>query len=207
MKKLLIFGDSVEYGAWDVKGGWITRLRYQHDLETTSRGEKYIIYNLGHSNEDVLALKKRMTPEAKVRVSNKDQNIIMLKVGLNDSRRVDGKLVTSDAKFKTTLKSLITEAKKLSDIVIIIGPTLADESRTNPFLHYQISWNNQDILAHDKIIASICKELNVQYISIAEDWVNENYELYLEDGLHPNSEGHKHIFERINEELKPVLKP
>ncbi|MDD2822618.1 MAG: hypothetical protein PHQ59_00920 [Candidatus Daviesbacteria bacterium] len=57
MANILVFGDSVAYGAWDPKGGWVRRLRevieepiYKTAIYTKHyklTGDASLVYNLG----------------------------------------------------------------------------------------------------------------------------------------------------------------
>ena len=50
MVQILIFGDSIAWGAWDKEGGWVQRLRKLIDEKNLSDPEFYcLVYNLGVS--------------------------------------------------------------------------------------------------------------------------------------------------------------
>ncbi len=61
---VLVFGDSIAYGAWDEEGGWVERLkRYLHH-RTTSYGEYHLVYNLAVSGETSRGILERLEGEA-----------------------------------------------------------------------------------------------------------------------------------------------
>ncbi len=61
------------------------------------------------------------------------------------------------------------------------------------------SYKNENIEKYNGIIKSICKDKNIYFIEIFEKWVVSNYKNLLEDGLHPNSDGHQKIFDIVKD--------
>ena len=59
------------------------------------------------------------------------------------------------------------------------------------------SYKNEYIKKYNEIIKSVYEENKIYFVEIFEDWMNSDYKNYLEDGLHPNSEGHQKIFESV----------
>ena len=76
-QNICVFGDSVTWGAWDNKGGWVSRLRAF--IESGNRD--YFVYNLGVSGDTTKELLGRFDIEAKAR----SPNIIIFQIGDNDS--------------------------------------------------------------------------------------------------------------------------
>jgi len=57
--KVLIFGDSITQGFWDIEGGWAARLRKTYDQKAVDSDDydQPTIFNLGvsgNSNGDVI---------------------------------------------------------------------------------------------------------------------------------------------------------
>ena len=71
-KRILIFGDSIVYGAWDSEGGWVDRLkRDAHKLYFDTKGETKIqILNCGIGGETSRGLLKRVEQEILSRIGN-----------------------------------------------------------------------------------------------------------------------------------------
>lgn len=203
MAKLLIFGDSIVYGAWDTdKGGWVQRIKSFLDEETLSESEdEYIVYNLGVSGNTTEDLLERFEFETKQRLKDDGEELIFIfAIGVNDSQFIHSKnnLRFSPEEYKDNLYKLLNLAQKFSSKIIFIGLTPVDETKT---IHWDIdkSYKNEYIQEFNEILKSFCKENNIYFVEIFEKLIKENYQDLLEDGLHPNSEGHKKIFEAIKE--------
>jgi lysophospholipase L1-like esterase len=204
---ILVFGDSIAYGAWDPDlGGWVNRLRTYLDervLESNLK-EYFIVYNLGISGDDSNTLLKRFEREIKARTWDEKDNIIILAIGANDCMQ-DNKskrTATSSDKFKQNIEELTKKAKKYSDKVFIVGITPVDESKVSPFpWDKKYSAKNELIDQFNTILQAICSKNKVQFIDICQEF-NSNYMDLFEDGEHPNRAGHICIFECVKEILE-----
>jgi len=207
MARILVFGDSIVYGAWDreKEGGWVQRLRKLLDEKHFIESDfDYSVYNLGVSGNTIGELLERFEFETKQRLEEGEEIIIIFQIGINDSQFVISQngLRTLSEKFRENIKELISSAKKFSSKVIFIGLTPVNEEKTTP-----IPWNpdkiykNENIKRNDEIIKSVCKKNNIYFVEIFEKWLKSDYKNLLEDGLHPNSEGHKKIVEDVRDFL------
>src|SRR3989338_9595652 len=89
MVQILIFGDSITYGAWDIEGGWVQRLRKYLDKKVINSNyeEYYITYNLGISGDISGDIIKRFKKETEDRLNDKEHNesvIFIFAIGTND---------------------------------------------------------------------------------------------------------------------------
>lgn len=206
MSQILVFGASITYGAWDREGGWVQRLREFLDEKNLSDPDFYCLtYNLGISGDTAEDLLERFEFETKQRFKEAEDTIFIFDIGLNDSQFIHSKkgLRFSPDEFKSNIKKLIGKAKKLSNLdIIFVGLTPVDESKVNPIPWAEDkSYRNEYVKQFNDLLKSVCKEENVHFIEVFEDWMQRNYELLLDDGVHPNSEGHKEIFEAVKEFL------
>src|SRR3989344_3552583 len=89
MTLILVFGDSITYGAWDTNGGWVQRLRTYLDKKQLADPKLYYeLYNLGVSGDTSTDLLERFEAETKQRIkrmSAKEEIIIIVAIGTNDS--------------------------------------------------------------------------------------------------------------------------
>ena len=205
-RQILIFGDSIIYGRGDCEHeGWVGRMKVFYNREILELEKYLFIYNLGVSADTTKGLIERFEFETKRRLSKKRKNITIFGIGINDSCYSDDKktLDVSSKQFKKNLQKLINLAWKFSSNIIFIGLTPVDESRTTP-----ISWNankfykNEYIQKYNQIIKSVCVENKIHFIEIFDEFQKVDYKKLLEDGLHPNSEGHQKIFEIVKDFLK-----
>ena len=203
---LIIFGASTTWGAWDLKGGWVQRLRTSLDSKylKSSSSDLYFVYNLGISGDTTEDIIKRFDFELIQRNKETNKNIIILAIGTTDSVWDNNlnRLKTPREKLKSNISKLINKAKKYSDKIIFIGGTPVDEAKVNP-----IPWDknysllNKHIKKSKKTIKKLCEGNNVHFVDLYNRFIKEDYKKLLEDGVHPNSEGHKKIFEIVRDFL------
>ncbi len=206
MARILVFGDSIAWGAWDVEGGWVQRLRKFLDEKTLSSNflDYFSIYNLAFSGDTSTDILERLEPEIKARLAEGHEIIILFSIGINDSfylHDLKSNMVSLD-KFKENIKKLIEIAKKFTDKIVFVGLTPIDETKvalipwdTNK------SYKNESIKKYDEIIKEVCQKNKILFIEIFDDWLNSDYKELLEDGAHPNSFGHQKLFETIRDFL------
>lgn len=198
MARICVFGDSIAWGAGDSEqGGWVNRLKNYY-LSQGLRVDKDIdVYNLSVSGDNTEDLLKRFDTELMVRLDEKI-NLVVFAIGINDSHFVisENKNRIPVEIFRLNLQTLIKKAKKHTDRIAFIGLTQVDEAETVP-----IPWNkdkkytNDDVEKYDEIIRMVVDEEEITYIDVKGVVDLED----LTDGLHPNSEGHRKMFEKIKE--------
>jgi lysophospholipase L1-like esterase len=197
MAHILVFGDSITYGAWDKEGGWVQRLREFLDEKRISNPDVYYLtYNLGISGETTEGFLKRLEFETKQRLWEKEEIIFIFQIGGNDAAFLheENRLWVPLEKYKENLKRSLEIAKKFSSKIIFLGLLPVDETRTTPLSWNPISHKNEYAKKFNDTLRSFCKENNIYFIEIFEELIKTDYPKLLEDGLHPNSEGHKKIF-------------
>ncbi len=189
---ILIFGDSITYGAWDKEnGGWVNRLR----LALENKRETYFnIYNLGIPGETTINLKKRFDNECNYRFNTNDKTIIIFSVGINDSQIIKDKNLVLIKDFKKNVIDLIDKAKQYTLYILFIGLTKVDENRTKPVLwDKNINYSNKEVMKYNEVLKNICKEKVINYLDIFNLLDTKD----LDDGLHPNNSGHQKLCEEI----------
>jgi len=169
------FGDSITAGANDSEGGWVKRLDRS-------------IVNLGVSGERTADLLKRIEREAKKASS------IIIAIGVNDTYNEIAP-VTPMEKFKENIAKLIRISKNATDKIAFIGLFPAGEEMK------EYSCDNDSIRLYNNVIKEECKKGNVLFIDVFAEFIKRDYEKLLEDGLHPNSTGHKAMADFIG----PIL--
>ena len=194
---ILVFGDSITYGAWDKeKGGWVNRLRLA--LENDYSNNYYTIFNLGISGDVTENIKDRFDNECKIRFNKNDNTIIIFSIGINDTQNVKDEDRVSLETFRNNIITLINSAKKYTDNILFIGLTKVDESKVTPLpWDKEKSYLNTKIINFDKELKNICLENNVDYLYIYD--LLELEELF--DGLHPNNVGHQKICDKVKTKI------
>lgn len=200
MATILVFGDSIVWGAADSEGGgWVNRFSIG-----LGRDSEIDVYNLGVSGDKTLNILDRFESETKARIEQGEEVALVFAIGINDSYFVHSKnaLMTSLDEFKANIQQLTDKAQKLASKVIFIGLTPVDEAKTTPIpWNTDKSYKNENVKKYNEIIKSNCQEKDIHFVEIFNEWINLDYQNLLEDGLHPNSAGHKKIFETVKDYL------
>jgi len=203
---ICIFGDSITWGAYDPEqGGWATRLRNYFESEDSPpyfrEAGDVQVYNLGVSGDTVDDLLERIETEAKSR----NPDLIIFAIGINDAQFINSKnsLSVSPEQFQGNIEKLAAIAKKFAGKIIFVGLTRVDELKT---VHCpwrpDVSYFNESINKLDDTIRKFCKENELKYIPLA-DVIGKNN---LFDGLHPNTQGHIKIFNKVRSGIIKFLK-
>lgn len=178
-----VWGDSITYGAGDINGlGWVGLLRnyfYEKDYGVYNRGI------CGDTTEEVL---KRFDME----VESIEPDIIILAIGINDSKVPEGSNSNRVPleHFQDNVNKLTKKAKSNAKKVIIIGLTEVNEEE----LKSTSKFENEVIHIYDNYLQGVSKREGLEYVDLKGvlDAARD-----LEDGLHPNSQGYRKMFERI----------
>lgn len=194
--KICIWGDSITWGKNDYeKGGWVERLKL-HYMKTSIK-----VYNLGISGNNTDDLLRRFETEAK----EQKPEIIIFAIGINDSSYFKVKNINrvSIEKFENNLEELLNIAQKIADKIVFVGLTKVDEIKTMPIpWNTEVYYDNKNVSKYDEIIKSFCEKNKIKYINMKEVLTKDD----LQDGLHPNPQGHKKMFQVISKELDKLLK-
>lgn len=192
-KTIAIFGDSIAWGAYDVEGGWVNRLKGFLGERTE---DFFVVYNLGISGDSSEDLLNRIGVESAAR----NPDTIIIAIGANDASYLKSK---SDnyvpmEEFKNNIIEIINEARNFTQEIVFVGITRVDETRTAP-----VAWNedifdtNESISSYNSAIEDICEEAGLPLIKM-DDLLEDGD---LDDGQHPNSGGHEKIFLRVKDFL------
>ncbi len=202
MPKILCFGDSITYGAWDSEGGWVARVRKQIDrICIDSSLQSFILtYNLGISSDTTERLLERFDSELQSHSKESGDHLIIISIGTNDSiKNTDGSHWVELPTFEENIRTLISKAKESALKTIFLGNLPVDESKTQPYQNQpEISSTNADIELYEHTTQKVCNELNVDFIPIFEEvMATEFKELLFTDGIHPNEKGHSFLADKV----------
>ncbi len=198
---ILVFGDSITYGAWDEKGGWVQRLREYIDRKNMKdKGFHCLVYNLGVSGDTTEEILERFEHETKSRLGDEKDFVFIFSVGTNDCLFLnkEKKMRVDEKAFERNIEKIIELASRFSKKIIFTGLTPADESRMNPLpWALQFSAKNVYIEKYNGIIKSVCTKKKINFIDTYGVFKKGNYKPLLKDGDHPTSEGHGKIYETV----------
>ncbi|MFH1473348.1 MAG: GDSL-type esterase/lipase family protein [Candidatus Aenigmatarchaeota archaeon] len=116
MARLLVFGDSIAWGYYDIEGGWVERLkRFFMEKMLSGDSSGFAVYNLSISGDYTKDLLDRFRSETKQRTEEEEGGeIIIFNIGINDSQILNksGKHVISKDELKRNIKKLIDLPRK-----------------------------------------------------------------------------------------------
>ncbi|MFP4514749.1 MAG: SGNH/GDSL hydrolase family protein [Parcubacteria group bacterium] len=193
---ICIFGDSITWGAFDPEnGGWVAQLRRYFE---TNDDYDIAVYNQGISGENTDDLLARF----KVECAAREPQIIIFAIGINDSQYIktkDNPRVSLE-KFQNNLVELINQAKNFSNKIAFIGLTKVEDEKLMPipWSTEEKYYDNDNVERYNAIIEKVSSEHNLPFLNLLDLLEFSD----LNDGLHPNSNGHKKMFLEIKEFLQ-----
>ena len=198
---IIIFGDSIGQGFFDTEhNGWASHLSvYLQQKTLDSQFDIYYsVFNQSISGENTTEIYERLKNEITPRLSSSKKNVILFAGGINDAKRLQpsNDLYVPLEKTKQNVQKFIHDAKKLVDEVVFVGSVRVDEALTTNYVND--SFENSDIEMYDQVVAESAREHGLVYVPLSDLIQHE----HLADGLHPNAEGHRLIYERVKSELE-----
>lgn len=198
-----MFGDSIAAGFYDTAGGWVTRLRILTNRQSLQDpAHDCTVYNLSISGDTTEDVRKRFTAETKARLLD-EELVILFAIGINDSYLTNGQPKVTEEKFRNNLHDLVAAAQRCASQVVLVGLTPVDEQKSQPVAwNEDVSYDNQRIERYDAILKEVAGASGAQFIDVLAVFRSRQYQELLEDGVHPNTEGHGLLFEIVRDFLK-----
>lgn len=197
--QIFAFGHSITQGYWDKEGGWVQRLRKKLDSRSLEKDDKYYeVYNLGVSGDFTTDLLKRFQPEIKARLWEEVGTLIILQIGANDSIYLSDKdrVAVPEEDFRQNLKQLIDEAREYTDRLLLVGEAFTTIEGPIPWAEEK-EMSDGRLQSYVEIQREVCRQKDVELIDLRKEFSKSEWEELMEDGVHPNSEGHERIFEIV----------
>jgi lysophospholipase L1-like esterase len=201
--RILIFGDSVPYGAWDTEGGWADRLKRELHRQYVSSGGKVMheVLNLGVGADTSSHIRDRLRTEIEFRNRGSSDIILIFAFTINDTKINNGDVKTSAQRFKENIHDIAAIAQAYADRIVFVGSHPI--SQPNLVIGHN-EFNDSLVEQYDKELALIVEKAGLLYIRpVFEDHGLEG--LYALDGLHPKDEGHQLIFDAVWPEIDKLL--
>lgn len=208
--EILVFGDSIAYGAWDKEGGWVSRVRRMVDekiLSTTSDDYYHHLYNLGVSGDTSLALLNRFKGEMDARLLKEKDCAVIFAIGANDSQFffASKENKTSLPVFEKNILTLINNAREYTEKTAFVGLMPVDETKVNPVPWApEKAFTNLHISQFNDSIKAICAKEKITFIDVHTAFSEKNPSHLLEDGVHPNNAGHQAIANIVQDNLEKL---
>ena len=204
----IIIGDSITYGIGDFEnGGWATMFKnyiVNKDDSKVCNNYVHITGFPGATSSDIL---HKIDGILKVFLHKEFTNTVILSIGVNDTQVFNGEPKNDIEQYKLNIEKIAKLVIDNGCNLIILGLTRIESSENfmwKPNKYYDnniISEYDRDlklILDYDTELKELCKDNKIKYIPMEK--VLEKADFI--DGLHPNYNGHKKIFEYIIEFIK-----
>jgi len=204
MPNLFLFGDSITWGSWDpIAGGWAQRLRAEIDRFQTVHWEFWCpTYNLGIPGDTTKDLDSRIENEIAARMEPGDETIVLIAIGINDSVVAHSAKSLSVDEYFLNLKSIVSKARKYTDKIGLLGLFPVDENLLTPVpWDTSISCTLKRVEEFNERCIALARECEIPALDFWKQLRDRDYRPMLFDGLHPNSDGHKWMYEAIREFL------
>lgn len=206
MNNYIIIGDSIVYGIGDFKtGGWATMLKkniVSKDISKICSNYVHIAGFPGATSKDILSKLDSILDCYK---NNELNNVIILSIGINDAKFFNGDFEKSKYNYRENINQII---KKITDRrydLIILGLTRIELDKTDLKNSFYTNKNIEEyetdlkiILDNDNVLEELCSEKKIKYIPIKDILKKDDYI----DGLHPNTNGHRKIFEVVKDNIE-----
>jgi len=213
--RIFIFGDSITQGFYDTQGGWATRLAnklHSTTLENMLAGNdknEYEVFNLGVSGDTAGGVLERMDAEIAARQLGKDEDVIVIAVGCNDSLLRENHVFVDEDVFLKTVEDLVDKAVKHTSRVLLVGLAPVDQSLTDPwkFSSSGKQYKNNRIDLFEDTLKRVAERKNIGFVPIYDTYkaeLDKGTKLHA-DGLHPNDKGHELIAELVKPKLKELV--
>lgn len=204
--RVLAFGDSITYGAWDTEDGWVDRLkRDAHRQTVETDGEKKLqIINLGIGGDTGTKILKRMSADIAARYSASWEFFIMISFGTNDERTIDGKADVPIELFESNAREIIKIAKQHSSKILFVEvPPIGQ-----PIVMFKgQEYSDERLKDYESRLRTIVEEEGLPFLPIRPAFEQTDMSnLYAYDHIHPNDNGHKLIADTVRPKLWEMLK-
>lgn len=205
--RVLVFGDSITQGFWDLDGGWVSRLRRTYDKQMIDgvNDDPPTLFNLGVSGDSSDDIVARFESETKARKNNESLAIVIA-VGVNDSRTKADVEFSNTERYHDNLRQIWQLAKQFTDKVLFVGLTPCVESRTTPVSWGDTGYTNSRIQEFDKTLRDFCEQNNAAFVEVFEPFqAKQQATELLPDGLHPNDAGHQLIADIVGPKIEELV--
>lgn len=204
----IIIGDSITYGIGDFEsGGWASMFKnyiVNKDDSKVCNNYVHVAGFPGATSSDIL---DKIDSILQVFLHKEFTNTVILSIGVNDTQAFNEEPKNSIEQYKLNIEKI---AKFIIDNecnLIILGLTRIESDEK--FLWKPNKYYDNDIISeydralklildYDEELKELCKKNKIKYIRMQE--VLEKVDFI--DGLHPNHNGHKKIFEYIIGEIR-----
>jgi len=196
---LLCFGDSIVYGEVDeVGGGWVARLKGECLRRVAlERAPEVLVHNLGLSAETTRGLGRRFEAELVPRLADSGNDIVLLAYGMNDAVQREGELLVPLEEYRANLAHCIRAARGRGLRVALVNVTpIAPEQDGRPNANGSVR-SAATIARYNATLAALAADTLAHLVDVHGPLARSAPGWLRPDGVHPNHEGHRRLFELV----------
>lgn len=200
---IIVVGDSISYGLYDKQGGWAKRL-----FQVGSNDNANAFVNLSRPGATSKQALSKLKSTVKAGLLIKEYTKVIFAYGINDSaiNLKDGCEITTFTEFEENTKKMISTINKHNVNMVFVGLTIVNEALAGNF-NNKMSYSNERIQKYNEILKRICIEFDIEFIDLYKECNNEKTMFIdmLQDGLHPNENGHYYIMNKMKQLLNGMV--
>ena len=201
MKNYIIIGDSITYGIGDFETGGYASMFKKYIVE---KDDSLVCSNFVHiagfpgaTSRDILSRIDSILDGLKDEMFD---NVVILSIGVNDVTYFDGDFKKSKEIYRNNMTNIIRKITDRGYELILLGLTRIELDDSGYYNNSNIEDYETDlkiILDNDDVLKELSKDNGIKYIEMKDILSKDDYI----DGLHPNTKGHRKMFERIKDSL------
>ena len=169
----------------------------------TGRGPQHYIYNVSISGDTTRDVLQRFEPEARRRGIEQYPSVVAITTGVNDAFRDDSGLRRSLDSTESDLRDLVHKAREHAETVALMGcPPVDPDNNSVPNTDYRI--RDRDLEGIDDLKQAVSEDVEgVVFVDLRARIDTDSFSW--DDGIHPDADGHRRIYEAVREPLTSHL--
>lgn len=199
--KVLVFGDSIARGAFDIEAWWwVERLKTHYLATYTETGVG--VYNCSVSGSDSRGVLQCLDNDvAKILCIEPEDIAIVIAIGTNDPCFIGDRVTVPFEEFRQNFQKILSISLEHTPHVAVVWWFPLDEAYTTPWNDTIYSWKNKDLDQYNQEMKRLSVLHNVSFVDIWDVIRKE----HLSDALHPDSLGHLKIYDLMVDYVDTLL--
>ncbi|MFB6190454.1 MAG: SGNH/GDSL hydrolase family protein [Candidatus Nanohaloarchaea archaeon] len=196
--QVIAVGHSIVYGNWDPEGGWVQRLRKHLDKRALEEQDEELVsevLNLGIPGEDSGDLRERVRKEVERRLWEEVETVAFVMTGANDIQLLvqENRVRVGKEQFRDNLESIVDDLQQLADHVVLVTECYTTVDGEIPYAPEK-AINDERLGEYVEIQRELASEKGIEIIDLRTLRSKEEWASMLEDGIHPDQDGHELIY-------------
>lgn len=196
----IIIGDSIVYGIGGYEqNGWVSMLKNKLLNQEGSKESTNYVHCVGFPGATSIDILDKIESIINTYYNKDMNNVFIISIGVNDTQIFKGKNKNSVDIYEKNIIDIINVINKKDNCrIVVLGLTEIREKEEPFFWKTDKYYDNDTIISYDNILRNVCIDNKVEYISMMDVLVENDYI----DGLHPNDSGYDKIAQKVFLSLK-----